>query len=408
MSFSSSTTNRTKKGPYSGFSSKVSPDISTGSRFFVSCAGALEELLVAELKELGLHGVEQGFRGVYLPKKMEAMYTVNYASRIATRVLWPLLIFPCPDREALYKAVRTIDWSQYLDVLDTFSIDANVTPHPTIKNSHFAALVIKDAICDQQRDRFGKRSSVDLVHPHLQLNLFLHRGKATLYVDTSGQPLFKRGYRLVGGTAPLQESLAASILRVARYNPSEDVLVDPFTGSGTILVEAAMIATKTAPGFYRKRWGFERMPEFSEEAWKSCKKTFDDQRIPLASGKIMGADRDTSMVELARKHLEITGFSQNIDILTRPIAKFRPTVSPTLAIMNPPYGDRLERENALYEDILRFLSGISPRAAYFLVPAKLKTPIPCRRIFSCLNGGLEVDLLEHLPNPSLNNSLSLS
>jgi putative N6-adenine-specific DNA methylase len=396
MSFSSSTINRAKMAPRSA----LCPNTSTGSRFFVSCAGALEELLVAELKELGLRGVEQGFRGVYLPKNMEAMYTVNYASRIATRVLWPLLIFPCPDRDALYKAVRSIDWSQYLDVLDTFSIDANVTPHPTIKNSHFAALVIKDAICDQQRDRFGKRSSIDLVHPNLQLNLFLHRGKATLYVDTSGQPLFKRGYRIAGGAAPLQESLAAAVLQVARYNPDEDILVDPFTGSGTILVEAAMIATRTAPGFYRKRWGFERLPEYVEENWKTCKKSFDDQRIPLAPGKIMGADRDASMVELARNHLETTGFSQTIDIMTRPIAKFRPPISPTLAIMNPPYGERIERETALYEEISQFLSGTSPRAAYFLVPAKLKTSIPCRRVFSCLNGGLEVDLLEHFPKLS--------
>jgi len=382
MSFSSSTT----KG-------------NCPTRFFVSCAGSLEELLVAELKELGLRGVEQGFRGVYLPKSVEAVYTVNYASRIATRVLWPLLTFTCPDRETLYKDVRSIDWSAYLDDQDTFSIDANVTPHPTIKNSHFAALVIKDAICDQQRDRFGNRSSINLVNPDLQLNLFLHRGKATLYLDTSGQPLFKRGYRTMGGAAPLQESLAAAVLRLAGYDSSQDVLVDPFAGSGTILVEAAMIATKTAPGFYRKHWGFERLPEFSETAWKACKKSFDDQKTPLASGKIMGADQDPLMVELARKHLEITGFIHSIDVFTRAVAKFRPPVSPTLVVTNPPYGERLERETALYQDFSKFLEGISPRAVYFLVPAKCKTPIPSRRIFSCLNGGLEVDLLEHLPHP---------
>lgn len=369
---------------------------SSTTRCFVSCAGSLEKVLVAELKELGLRGIEEGFRGVYLPKSLEVVYTVNYASRIAARVLWPLLTFQCPDREVLYKAVRSIDWSNYLDVEETFSVDANVTPHPTIKNSHFAALVIKDAICDQQRDRFGVRSSVNLLLPDLQLNLFLHRGKATLYLDTSGQPLFKRGYRTSAGTAPLQESLAAAVLRLAGYDPTKDVLVDPFAGSGTILIEAAMIATRTAPGFYRKRWGFERLPEFSDSTWKACKTFFDEQRIPLGSGKILGADRDASMVDLAKNHLETTGFLHSVDVFTRPIAKFNPPISPNLVVTNPPYGERLERDDGLYQDFLRFIGGISPRATYFLVPSKLKTIIPSRRMFSCLNGGLEVDLLEHL------------
>ncbi len=369
---------------------------SSTTRLFVSCAGSLEPLLAAELRELGIRGVEEGFRGVYVPKSIENVYMINYTSRLATRVLWPLRAFPCPDKEALYKGARAINWDNYLNVDSTFSIDANVTPHPTIKNSHFAALVVKDAICDQQRDLYNKRSSVALTNPDLQLNLFLHRGKATLYLDTSGQPLYKRGYRTMAGAAPLQESLAAAILRVSKYDPEKDLLADPFAGSGTLLIEAAMIATNTPAGFFRSKWGFERMPEFSEEVWKAGRKSRDDQRKPLPKDKLFGSDQDPAMVDLARKHLDSTGFG-NIDILTRSIARYRPSSEINLIVTNPPYGERIEREKNLYNDFTTFLAQTSLRAAYFLVPVGQRTPVPARRVFSCLNGGLEVDLLEHLP-----------
>jgi putative N6-adenine-specific DNA methylase len=288
--------------------------------------------------------------------------------------------------------VRTINWKEYLNPKRTFSIDANVTPHPTIKNSHFAALIVKDAICDAQREAFGDRSSIELSNPDLQLNLFLHKGKATLYLDTSGQPLFKRGYRSASGVAPLQESLAAAILRLAKYDPENDILADPFAGSGTFLIEAAMMATRTPAGFFRKRWGFEAMPEFSSVLWKNIRDGLDNRRFSLTSGRLFGADQDTSSVEICRKHLDQTGFG-SIDIVTRSIERFRPKQAPTLVVTNPPYGRRLEQHNNLFANFKQFLEATAPRTTYFLAPAGQHINMPCRKAFSCLNGGLEVDLL---------------
>ncbi|MBS3904588.1 MAG: 50S rRNA methyltransferase [Simkania sp.] len=371
---------------------------SSTTRLFVSCAGALEALLAQELKELGLSNIEAGFRGVFAPKTMDAVYRVNYASRIATRVLWPLLSFPCPDRQALYQAALSIDWSLYLRPDKTFSIDANLDRHPTLKNSHFAALVVKDAICDQQRNRFGNRSSIDLKNPDVQLNLFIHQGKATLYFDTSLQPLYKRGYRLKTGEAPLQESLAAALLHIAGYDPQKHVLCDPFAGSGTLLIEAAMMATKTPAGIFRKSWGFQAMPEFSQQAWNTVRHEFEAKKISLPSGRIFGADSDVTMIEISRDLFARTGFSKEIEIYTRPISRFRPPAPPQLIVSNPPYGQRLERSEYLDHDFEKFLVQHLPLSAFFLSPANKQSQIPHRRVLSCLNGGLEVDVLQYLPH----------
>ena len=365
---------------------------SSTTRLFVSCAGALEPLLASELKEMGIGGVEESFRGVFLPKKIENVYLVNYASRIATRVLWPLCSFACPDKETLYQGVQSISWKDYLDPQKSFSVDANVTPHPLIKNSHFAALVVKDAICDAQRQAFGQRSSIDLANPDLQFNLFLHKGKATLYLDTSGQPLFKRGYRSHSTEAPLQESLAAAILRFANYNPETDILADPFAGSGTFLIEAAMLATRTPAGFFRKRWGFMASPEFSLPSWQAIKDHLDSKRLPLERDKLFGADVDPSTVSLSRSQLDKAGFGI-VDVITRSVERFRPKKAPTLVVTNPPYGRRLEQSAHLFEQFKQFLEANQPKAAYFLTPKGAHIDMPCRHAFSCLNGGFEVDLL---------------
>lgn len=361
-------------------------------RLFVSCAGSLESLLTEELKELGLRSVESSFRGVFVPNTMENVYTINYMSRLATRVLFPIISFACPDAKALYDGIRGVDWGLYSHPSKTFSIDANISSHPTLKNSHFASLLVKDAICDAQREIFNQRSSIDQANPDLQFNLFVHKGQATLYFDTSGQPLFKRGYRTQSGVAPLQESLAAAILRLAKYQP-EDILADPFAGSGTFLIEAAMISTNTPPGFFRKCWGFEHMPQFDPSLWKSGKKIFDSKKIPLLPGKLFGADQDLKAVELCRRHLDLTGFGSSVDVVVRSVERFNPPKKPTLIVANPPYGHRIERKDQLVDQFKQFLSTLSPRATYFLVPEKQHIDMPSSKVFSCLNGGLPVELL---------------
>lgn len=379
---------------------------SSTPRLFISCGGSLEPFLMEELLELGIRDVEKGFRGVLVPKTMDAVYRINYGSRIATRVLWPLLEFPCEGRRSLYQAVSSIDWGLYLKPDQTFAIDANLglpskgnVEGDALNNSHFAALVVKDAICDQQRARFHARSSVDVKFPHVQLNLFIHKGMGILYYDTSLQPLYKRGYRIESGEAPLQESLAAAILRKVGYN-QQAILCDPFAGSGTFLMEAAMMATRTPPGIFRKVWGFERMRDYSKEAWGAVKTLLDAQKIPLQSGKIFGADEDRSMVGITSELLDRAGFGKEIPMYPRSILQFHPTVKPTLVVGNPPYGRRLSRNAGLEKEISLFLERERIHNAYFLFPDDKKIDMPHHKELSCLNGGLGVHLIRpiHIRN----------
>lgn len=362
---------------------------------FISCTGNLEETLLQELKQLGITSTRRGHRGVYASRSMENVYLINYASRVATRVLWPLLRFPCPHRDALYSATRLIDWQNYFAPSHTLAIDANVDDHPTLRNSHFTALVVKDAICDQLRHTKGWRPSIDLDNPHVQLNLFIHKGIATLYIDTSGKPLFKRGYRSKTGEAPLQESLAAAILLMADYDPTKDCLCDPFCGSGTFLIEAAMMATNTAPGFYRRVWGFSSMPEFNDTKWRALRAKIDQKRVPLQTGKIFGADGSPASVEMTKNHLEMTGFLGTVDVFARSIQNFRPPFSPSLIVCNPPYGRRLQTSESIYYDLGQFAEHHKSARLFFLASDEKMaraTQLPYHERLRCLNGGLPIKL----------------
>lgn len=305
---------------------------------FVTCPKGLEELLLEELKELGIPA-KAGVSGVYVQRKMEYVYRINYCSRLAIRVLWPIISFRCPHKDALYEGARSIDWKELLSNEKSFSIDANVV-HPNLRNSLFAALIVKDAICDTMRDDEGNRPSVDTANPDVQLNLYIFNGMATINLDTSGAPLYKRGWREQTGEAPIQESLAAAVLYLAKYS-SEESLCDPFCGSGTLLIEAAMIATKTPPGFFRKKWGFLTHPRFCLEEWESIKKAADEKRIPLQEGKLFGADKDPESIAMCKKHLEKLGCAEMVDLQRRGISSYSPFPTPTLIITNPPYGKRL-------------------------------------------------------------------
>jgi len=368
---------------------------------FVSCAGNLEPYLIDELKELGIVQVRRGHRGVIVPKSIDNVYSINYCSRIATRVLWPLIRFPCPHRDALYTASRAIDWKLYFPSPEsTLAIDANADNHPSLRNSHFAALVVKDAVCDGLRDARGWRPSIDLENPDVQLNLFIHQGIATLYIDTSGKPLFKRGYRKQTGEAPLQESLAAAVLRIAGYHPESDRLCDPFCGSGTLLIEGAMMATHTPAGFFRKNFGFAAMPEFNEAKWKAFRARADQKRIPLPKEKIIGADGSPASIAMTRAHLEATGFIDSIETLCRPIERINISFTPSIIVCNPPYGKRLETSSSLYRHLGEFTKGYPEARTFFLASDERMAKsalLPCHEKISCMNGGLPVRLYNMAP-----------
>lgn len=321
---------------------------------YITCPSGLETLLQQELESFGIRDVRLGYRGVFTPQTMRDVYTINYRSRIATRALWPLTKFHCTDKDALYHAAKKIDWPRLIDPRKTFAIDANVA-HPNLRNSLFAAQVVKDALCDRIKEKYGTRPSVDTAAPDVQINLFIHNSTGIISFDTSGAALYKRGYRTEATTAPLQESLAAAILMQAGYT-RDAIFCDPFCGSGTFLIEAAMMATDTPAGFFRKEWGFFKMPGFSKAEWEKVKEAADSAKSALPKGKIFGADIDPQATTLSRKHLKTTGFEESLNIQQKDVALYQPSATPTLVVSNPPYGRRLPVSLETYRALGRFLS----------------------------------------------------
>jgi putative N6-adenine-specific DNA methylase len=365
---------------------------SSTTRLFATCTRGLETLLQKELTLLGIQETQTGASGVYLPYTLENVYKVNYCSRLTTRLLLPLARFPCKSREDLYKQTAKIDWTRFLTLETSFAVDANVQQSPAFTNSHFASLVVKDAICDQLRKRLGGRPFIEKRTPDIQLNLYIQKNDALLHLDTSGAPLFKRGWREATIDAPLQETLAAALLFGSGYLPS-DVLFDPFCGSATFLVEAAMIASQTPAGFYRKRWGFFHLPEHTEEAWLAFKEQEDAKRISLQPGKLFGVDENAEALDSAYANLCKAGFADAVTLIERPIEQLRHPIRPTLIVTNPPYGIRLEADREVLRGFGQWIKRQKARA-YILYPSEGSLQevldLECKHLFSFYNGGIEV------------------
>ena len=363
---------------------------------FITCPHGFESILQKELHSLGIPKIFPSFCGVFVPKNLENVFIVNYQSRVATRVLWPITEFRCDGKEDLYKSCREINWSDFLHCSKTFAIDANVQ-HPQLTNSMFASLVVKDAICDFFREKTGARPSVDKQEPDVQLNLFIQKGRGTLYFDTSGAPLHKRGWRETNTEATLHESIAAALLLFTGYS-AEKTFCDPFCGSGTFLVEAALIASNTAPGFLRKKWGFFHLPDFEKTEWLEWKKEKDKLRIPLAKGQIFGSDKSRETSDTCKKHIQKAGFGAFIEVGYDEIAYYSPKIAPDFILTNPPYGKRLEASIELFQEIKKFIKEkASPQAtAYVLCPEiNFVESAGClaKEALSFKNGGLPVKLL---------------
>lgn len=369
---------------------------------FVTCSPHFEELLKAELNELGYMQTRIGFRGVYVQVNSEqAIYRINYCSRIASRVLLPILRFRCQDRRDLYDAAMSIRWRPYFRLAKTFAIDANVESKE-IRNSLFAAQVVKDAICDQLIEQTGDRPSVDTGNPDLQLNLFLRQGKAVLSLDTSGAPLHKRGYRQDGGDAPLRETLAAGLLRMADYQAKE-IMIDPCAGSGTLLIEAALMASKIPPGIFRKQWGFFNYPDFSEQSWLKVKIEADGQRTELMKGHFFGVEINKNSHRIAVSNLKATGLHPYIEMTIGDFREYSPKTAPTFLMANPPYGKRLDEEQhliSLYRSLGVFMKEAmaKPSKGFILTGSPLlakEVGLAAKRRHIVDNGGIEARLLEY-------------
>ena len=313
---------------------------------FVTCSPGLENILAAELNQLGFSDTKNSYCGVYVNNaSITSVYHINYCSRIAGRVLWPLIEFKCFNKDDLYKNIKRFDWSVFFNNQQTLAIDANINHH-NLKNSLFAAQVMKDAICDSLKESKGFRPFIDLKNPDIQLNLFIYDNKAVVSFDTSGAPLYKRGYKTYTGQAPIQESLAASLLKIANYQ-GDEVFIDPCCGSGTILIEAAMMASDTPAGYFRKSWGFFNHPDFNEQEWLKIKQHLDSKKKILNKNLFWGIEREPEIGGFCLMNIKNTGFSDVINISNESFINHTAKASYNFLLTNPPHGKRIADELSL-------------------------------------------------------------
>lgn len=312
--------------------------------FFATTAKGVEEVLAGEVRSLGLKvaAVESG--GVRFTGDRAACYLANLWLRTANRVLMPLAEFSCDTPQSLYDGVRSIGWNRYLTPDMTLAVDCNLRDS-ALTHSGFVALKTKDAIVDEIRDRCGRRPNVDTRDPDLRVNVHLYRNRCTVSLDTSGTPLDRRGYRLARTEAPLRETLAAALVSLAGWDASLP-LVDPMCGSGTILIEAALKASRRPPGLMR-RFGFHRWIDFDAPLWQRLVSEAREQQLDSLPVPISGYDVSANAVEIARQNCSRAGVERFVTFAQGDIRSLVPPPAPGILLFNPPYGQRLGEEEAL-------------------------------------------------------------
>jgi 23S rRNA (guanine2445-N2)-methyltransferase / 23S rRNA (guanine2069-N7)-methyltransferase len=372
--------------------------------FFATAPKGIEPLLAEELQRLGLADVRPARGGVAFAGDLTAGYRACLWSRLANRVLLPLARFAAPDPDALYAGVASIDWSEHLSANGSLAVDATIQ-RSQIAHSHYAALKVKDAIVDQLREHHGERPSVTLQEPDLRMNLFLTRDEARLSIDLAGESLHRRGYRERGVAAPLKENLAAAILLRAGW-PSiaaaGGACVDPMCGSGTLPIEAALIAADVAPGLQRTYFGFLRWRQHDEAAWKSLiDEAIERREQGLAQlPPIAGYDCDLQAVRAALGNVQRAGLGGCVHIERRALAEATALgPRPGLVVANPPYGERLGQGSQLvplYQQLGEQLKQQFPgwRAAVLTANPELAHQLGLRaeRSYTLFNGPLECKL----------------
>ena len=314
---------------------------------------SLEEVLADELRELGAEEVTVGNRAVEFVGDMRMLYRANYCCRTALAILKPFAEFDANNDQELYDQVYKIRWEKILDCDCTFMIDST-TSGEVFTHSYYAALKTKDAIVDRFRRNFGKRPSIDTEMPDYKFNLHIRDNHVTLLMNASGDSLHKRGYRQGVGVAPINEVLAAGLLKLAGWK-CDCNFYDPMCGSGTMLIEAAMMANNIPAQYYRgNKFGFMRWKEFNLGEWKSVKND-EDRKIGSLDfeGEIWGNDIDEQVIQQCEKNLEYTKLHHDVMLHIGDFADQEPPEGKTLIVTNPPYGERIKVEdlNAMYEKL---------------------------------------------------------
>jgi putative N6-adenine-specific DNA methylase len=313
-------------------------------RYFAPCPRGLETALADELERLGAGDIEPADGGVAFSGALELAYRANLESRLASRVLWRVGDGAYRDERDVYTLAYRLDWPKWFRADRTLRVDVAATRSP-LKSLEFATLRIKDAVCDRHRAVAGKRPTVSKDHPDVRVHAYLTADHATFYLDTSGEPLFKRGYRRETTEAPLRENLAAGLLRLAGWQPGTPLL-DPMCGSGTITIEAALMALDIAPGL-KRTFGFQKLAWYDGPAWQRIKQTAQRRAKPPAPIGIYASDDDASAIQRCAANLVAAGASGAVSV-ERVDALARAAPEPTgVIVTNPPYGVRQADSAAL-------------------------------------------------------------
>ena len=313
----------------------------------------LEEVLAGELIELGANNVQIERRAVSFTGDLRMLYTANFCLRTASRILVPIATFKAKKTDDIYEQAKQIDWAQYMNTRTSFAIDATVYSD-LFRHSQFVTYRVKDAVVDWWMEHDGVRPNVQLTNPDIYLNVHIGGDTVTISLDSSGESLHKRGYRVANTQAPINEALAAGMLLLAGWKGQSD-FYDPMCGSGTLLIEAALIARNIAPGIYRKGFAFEKWANFDADLFEEVYS--DDSREREFTHKIYGSDAGFYAVQTAIKNVQSANLQRDIEVKQIRIEELRLADKNTegaLVMMNPPYGERLSQDKdvlRLYQDI---------------------------------------------------------
>jgi putative N6-adenine-specific DNA methylase len=368
-------------------------------KFFATCPRGLERVLADELAALGAREVTPIDGGTAFGGELALCYAANLESRVASRILWQVGHSRYRTEHDIFEAARALPWPQFFDVRRTIRVNVSAIKSP-VKSLDFVTLRVKDAVCDAFRAQHGSRPDVDTAQPDVRIHAFLTRDEATFYLDTSGEALFKRGWRAAGGEAPLRENLAAGILKLAGWAPPA-TLYDPMCGSGTFLIEAAMMALDAAPGASR-RFGFEKLEIFEDKTWRALREKAIARRKPAHPLPIYGTDKLGSALKLARDNLVAAGIENAVQLKQMDILDGSPPGAPGIAVLNPPYGERLADAGDLAAFYPRLGDALKQRYAgwtAYILSADMQLPkligLKASRRTPLYNGALECRLFEY-------------
>ena len=368
-------------------------------RFFATCPRGLEPVLAAELRQLQAEKIRAVGGGVAFSGDFLLCYRANLESRIASRVLWQVATDDYRNEDDIYRTAFALPWTDWFEPAHTIRVDVSATKSP-LTSVNFVTLKIKDAVCDKIRRLSGRRPSVNTREPDIPIQGHLTDRDFTLYLDTTGEPLFKRGMRMATGEAPLRENLAAGMLRLAGWVPGTPLL-DPMCGSGTILLEAAQMAIDIAPGLGR-HFTFEKFKNFDGRRWRELRQQSMSQQKPKISQAIYGSDLSSDVLKAARANLMAAGLEKIVSLKRANVLEIFAPAKEGIIVTNPPYGARLGEQQKLAEfypklgDVLK--KRFSGWRAY-LLSADMRLPKLIRLAASkrtpLFNGALECRLFEY-------------